>query len=215
MKKTSRLFGRDKDKDRDKSEEPAGSSSSTLAAMRQSSSTSTDSTTSRSITSAFTRQNSIQSRRSPRTSFGQAHSRRTSQDSQMSWPAPRSIRSSITPHDPPNDPQNSANNTGVPIPQRQGASMSSLSRYSLPQPNGNASRSPDTFPNKMSTWFSHLLPVSSESPPSSNYETSPSVRKQPSVAASLFNAARQKQSMESDICSTQRHSQISVWIRYG
>ncbi|UOH83832.1 cysteine protease ATG4 [Cryptococcus neoformans] len=192
VKKTSRLFGRDKDKDRDKSEEPAGSSSSTLAAMRQSSSTSTDSTTSRSITSAFTRQNSIQSRRSPRTSFGQAHSRRASQDSQMSWPTPRSIRSSMTSHDPSNDPQNSANNTGVPIPQRQGASMSSLSRYSLPQPNGNASRSPDTFPNKMSTWFSHLLPVSSESPPSSNYETSSSVRKQPSVAASLFNAARQK-----------------------
>lgn len=194
VKKTSRLFGRDKDKDRGKPEEPAvtGSSSSTLAAMRQSSSTSTDSTTSRSITSAFTRQNSIQSRRSPRTSFGQAHSRRASQDSQMSWPAPRSIRSSTTSHDQSSDPQNSASSTGVPIPQRQGASMSSLSRYSLPHPNGGTSRSPDTFPNKMSTWFSHLLPVSSGSPPSSNYETSSSIRKQSSVAASLFNAARQK-----------------------
>lgn len=194
VRKTSRLFGRDKDKDRDKCEEPAvtGSSASTLAATRQSSSTSTDSSTSRSFTSAFTRMNSIQSKRSPRRSFGQAHSRRASQDSQTSWPAPRSIHSSITSHDPSSDPQDGAGGNGVPIPQRQGASMSSLSPYSLPQPNGNTSRSPDTFPNKMSTWFSHLLPVSSETPSPSTNETTSSVRKQPSVAASLFNAARQK-----------------------
>ncbi|XAO26553.1 cysteine protease ATG4 [Cryptococcus bacillisporus CA1280] len=194
VRKTSHLFGRDKDKDRDKFEEPAvtGSSSSTLAATRQSSSTSTDSSTSRSFTSAFTRMNSIQSKRSPRRSFAQAHSRRASQDSQMSWPAPRSIHSSITSHDPSSDPQDGAGGNGVPIPQRQGASMSSLSRYSLPQPNGNMSRSPDTFPNKMSTWFSHLLPVSSETPSPSTNETDSPVRKQPSVAASLFNAARQK-----------------------
>ncbi|WVQ80335.1 hypothetical protein IAT38_002440 [Cryptococcus sp. DSM 104549] len=216
VKKTSRLFGRDKDKSSERSVEgdaAASSSSSSLAVngSRQASyssansghsgdSQTTTNGSTRTMPSAFHRPtSSIHSRnKSPRQSFVQSHSRRASQDSQSSWQAPRSIRS-VTSHDSPVDPS-----PAVPIPSRQGSSFSGASvpslRQSLPQPAGpNTPRSPDTFPSKMSNWFSHLLPATSESPPSTTsfLPSAPAdppspARKPPSAAVSFFSAARQK-----------------------
>ena len=66
----------------------------------------------------------------------------------------------------------------------------------------NSSRSGDTFPSRMSTWFSHLLPssssttvVESSKSPSNDISTSnhPSpARKPPSSAAFFLSAARQR-----------------------
>ncbi|ODN97134.1 hypothetical protein I350_08114 [Cryptococcus amylolentus CBS 6273] len=196
VKKTSRLFSRDKDREGDSSSF-APSSSSSLVASRQTSASSADSQTtgsaSRTLPSAFIqRHSSMQSKsRSPRTSFGQpSHSRRASQDSQSSWQAPRSIRSFASNDTEPSAPR------GLPIPQRQGASIPSLSRQSLLQPINVNSRSPETIPGRMSSWFSHLLPTAENQPASlgssPGAEATSPIRKQPSVAASLFNAARQK-----------------------
>ncbi|OCF45204.1 hypothetical protein I317_01007 [Kwoniella heveanensis CBS 569] len=226
VKKTSRLFGRDKDKSPEVDAftsvnggaRPNGISSlGTTPGSRQtsySSAHSSDSqvTTSGSIRShnhlpSLTRPISHQSRnRSPLER--QSHSRRASQDSTSSWRAPsHSVRSGSSPlHD-------SSNDVGVPIPSRQGSHMSAsvpgLSRHALPQPGPSqpssvTARSPDNFPSRMSTWFSHLLPSSSTatiqegsipSPPPT--ETSPHLppsplRKPPSAAASFLNAARQR-----------------------
>ncbi|WVQ76314.1 hypothetical protein IAR50_005979 [Cryptococcus sp. DSM 104548] len=194
VKKTSRLFSRDKDREADSSLAP--SSSSSLVTSRQTSASSADSqptaSASRTIPSAFIqRHSSMQSKsRSPRTSFGQTHSRRASQDSTSSWQAPRSIRSFTSNETEPFAPR------ALPIPQRQGASIPALSRQSLPQPINVQSRSPETLPGRMSSWFSHLLPTAENQPvalgSSPGVEATSPVRKQPSVAATLFNAARQK-----------------------
>ncbi|WVO18447.1 hypothetical protein L204_106164 [Cryptococcus depauperatus] len=194
VKKTSRLFGRDKDKSESNSANTNGSSA--ILPLRQISSVSGEAqaTASRHLPSAFlNRQTSLQTKSRPsRDSFSQQrYPRRTSHDSQVSWQASRSILS-YTSQDTMVE-SSPTNGLGLPIPQRQGASIPTLSRLSLPQPAGssNSLRSPETFPAKMSTWFSHLLSTTESSAGLSETIISP-IRKQPSVASSLFNAARQK-----------------------
>ncbi|KAK8845476.1 hypothetical protein IAR55_006189 [Kwoniella newhampshirensis] len=220
VKKTSRLFSRDKSGDRERegdrsgSATPAGSSSLGPGnGSRQASYSSVTSNDSQSTTSGSFRNNlpslnrpsSNQSRTHSVREHG-SHSRRASQDSQSSWQAPpRSVRSGSSSYDSPND-------IGVPIPPRQGsqlgASVPGLSRHALPQPGPQQNlpagpRSVDTFPTRMSTWFSHLLPSSStasitEGTASSSSAESASqlppspIRKPPSAAASFLSAARQR-----------------------
>ncbi|WVQ93793.1 hypothetical protein IAU59_000871 [Kwoniella sp. CBS 9459] len=225
VKKTSRLFGRDKDKSPEvetsrSSSRPNGASSLGAGpSSRQTSYSSAHSSDSQVTTSGSTRSHnhfanltrppSHQSRnRSPLER--QSHTRRASQDSTTSWRAPsRSVRSgSSSLHD-----ASPSSDIGVPIPSRQGSQMSAsvpgLSRHALPQPGPSqppsaTARSPDNFPSRMSTWFSHLLPSSSTStiqegsispppPAESSQHLPPSpLRKPPSAAASFLNAARQR-----------------------
>nr|XP_019048884.1 hypothetical protein I302_02663 [Kwoniella bestiolae CBS 10118]OCF27814.1 hypothetical protein I302_02663 [Kwoniella bestiolae CBS 10118] len=228
VKKTSRLFARDKDKEKERSPEydqhhQSGGTSSLnpIPATRQTSYSSAHSGDSQHSAGSnhsyprnvnpfptLTRPMSNQSR-SRVTKEYQSHSRRASQDSTASSWRARSIRSGSSPHEiiPPGD-------IGVPIPSRQGSNLSAsvpgLSRNSLPQPGSSStsaaqqpsSRSPETIPSRMSTWFSHLLPSTSaatiqegSSPPpiDSPPPLPPSpLRKPPSAAASFLNAARQR-----------------------
>ncbi|WRT63710.1 uncharacterized protein IL334_000633 [Kwoniella shivajii] len=233
VKKTSRLFARDKDKDKASEYDTSngnnlvsngGNSLNPIPGSRQPSYSSTYSSDSQTTTATSIRSNnhfptlnrpiSNQSRaRSPKDY--QTHGRRASQDSNISWRS-KSFRSGSSPQD------SSSNEIGVPIPSRQGSNMSAsvpgLSRNSLPQPAGGSSsssssnqqqtsRSPETtFPSRMSTWFSHLLPSTSSttiqegssiSSPTSSSESPPQLppsplRKPPSAAASFLNAARQR-----------------------
>ncbi|WWD22424.1 hypothetical protein CI109_106915 [Kwoniella shandongensis] len=208
VKKTSRLFSRDKSGDRDG--EHSGSATPSLgpgSGSRQASYSSTTSSESQSTTSGSIRNHFPSLNRPPSNqSRTHSHSRRASQDSQTSWqaPPPRSVRSGSSSYDSPND-------VGVPIPQRQGsqlgASVPGLSRNALPQPGpsqipSSGPRSVDTFPTRMSTWFSHLLPsaststitegTSSSSSESPNQHPPSPVRKPASAAASFLNAARQR-----------------------
>nr|XP_019014629.1 uncharacterized protein I206_00713 [Kwoniella pini CBS 10737]OCF53410.1 hypothetical protein I206_00713 [Kwoniella pini CBS 10737] len=226
VKKTSRLFARDRDKDRtaehDSSKVP--SSLNPIPTSRQTSYSSAHSSDSQLTTGTglstrsqnngyfptLNRPASNGSRaRSPKEYH--SHSRRASQDSTVttsSWRA-RSVKTGSSPYE--------FSDHGVPIPTRQGSNLSAsvpgLSRNALPQPSSQSptmtSRSPDNFPSRMSTWFSHLLPSSSTStiqesssapsPPSQSQSTNsppalpPSpLRKPPSAAASFLNAARQR-----------------------
>ena len=134
-----------------------------------------------------------------------SHTRRLSHDSASSLqariPPPRS--------DSASSPESSFDSRQHPIPQRQSSHLGKslppdLSRQSLPQPPLppiNATRTGDTFPTRMSTWFSQLLPSSSSTtitqstnPPngeSLGFPPSP-LRKPPSATASFLNAARQR-----------------------
>ncbi len=219
VKKTSRLFFSRIGKDRPGEGEPSSAvtsdSTSSLQMPSGSRQVSYSSVTSSEISgssrnhfSALNRPFShTSSNKSPRSS----HSRRPSQESQGSWQAAaRSIRSgSTSTHSSPVEGHQ------LVIPQRQsshqGASAPTLSRQALPQPaenaNGsgaiNSARNGDTFPTRMSTWFSHLLPSASSSTvaePSApaaqvdspqQYPSSPA-RKPPSAAAFFLNAARQR-----------------------
>nr|XP_018266846.1 uncharacterized protein I303_00824 [Kwoniella dejecticola CBS 10117]OBR89004.1 hypothetical protein I303_00824 [Kwoniella dejecticola CBS 10117] len=228
VKKTSRLFARDRDKDKASEHEGSNGSSSLhpIPTSRQTSYSSAHSSDSQTTTAtglsnrshnnshfaSLTRPMSNQSRaRSPKEY--QSHSRRASQDSTVttsSWRA-RSFRTGSSPN------PNEFGDNGVPIPTRQGSNLSAsvpgLSRNALPQPSSQppsgTSRSPETFPTRMSTWFSHLLPSTSTttiqegsstaSPPSQSQtiDTPPTLppsplRKPPSAAASFLNAARQR-----------------------
>ncbi|ORY23614.1 peptidase family C54-domain-containing protein [Naematelia encephala] len=223
VKKTSRMFTRG-DKDKDKSGE-AGSSSgaatpdSTASLYAPGASRQTSYSSYSSVTSSDSRSTTTSARRGSFNALSrpvpphfnpQGHARRQSQDSQSSWQTqsqPRSIRSgSTSTHDSYID------SSQHPIPQRQGshlsASVPGLSRNALPQPapqNGSSipggSRT-DTFPSRMSTWFSHLLPSASTTAVAENTTPTPTdsptyappspLRKPPSAAASFLNAARQK-----------------------
>ena len=206
-KKTSRLFARAGDKDR--SSDTASSSaltpdSNSPLSMPSGSPQPSHSSTASNETNGSSRNyfpplnrpyssNSVS--RSPRSNG----SRRPSQESQR-------LRSA---HEPSME-------SGRPpiVSQRpsshQGASAPNLSRQALPQPAGstngsfavNHARNGETFPTRMSTWFSHLLPsasstaVSEPSHSSAPTETpassSPPHRKPPSAAASFLSAARQR-----------------------
>ncbi|WVF66166.1 hypothetical protein IAT40_000906 [Kwoniella sp. CBS 6097] len=223
VKKTSRLFSRDKDKSPEietstsTSRANGASTLGTTPASRQTSYSSAHSSDSQVTTSGSTRSHNhvtnltrpiSQQSRNKSPLERQSHSRRASQDSTNSWRAPpHSVRSgSSSFHD-------SLTDIGVPIPSRQGSHMSAsvpgLSRHALPQPGpsqppSSTARSPDNFPSRMSTWFSHLLPSSSTStiqegsipsppPNESSQHLPPSpLRKPPSAAASFLNAARQR-----------------------
>ncbi|WVQ62532.1 uncharacterized protein L199_000674 [Kwoniella botswanensis] len=230
VKKTSRLFARDKDKEKERSPEydhhhqqlsSTPSSLNPVPASRQTSYSSAHSGDSQHTTGTtnssrnvnhfptLTRPVSNQSR-SRVARENQSHSRRGSHDSTASSWRGRSSRPGSSPHEFPPPP----NDVGVPIPSRQGSNLSAsvpgLSRNSLPQPGPAStssaqppsSRSPENFPSRMSTWFSHLLPSGSNttiqegsSPPpiDSPPPLPPSpLRKPPSAAASFLNAARQR-----------------------
>ena len=222
-KKTSRLFQRG-ERERERSGERASSSTATPdstsslhapSGSRQTSYSSVTSTESQASTNGsssnrFPTLNRPFSNNSSNKSPRSKHSRRPSQDSQRSWPGPsRSVGSgSASTHSSPSDVQL------PPIPSRQssqlGASVPALSRNALPQPapsNGTGSamgvRNGDTFPTRMSTWFSHLLPSSSSntvaesSGSNTQFDAPPPVppspvRKPPSAAASFLSAARQR-----------------------
>lgn len=224
-KKTSRLFLRGTDKERSGEGSSSGamtpdsvSSLNMPAGSRQASYSSVTS----SETNGPTRRhfpalnrpfshNSASSAKSANQSPRSSHSRRLSQESQGSrQTAARSVRSgSVSTHTSP------THGHQLIVPQRQsshlGASAPSLSLHALPQPassstdsnSANSARNGDTFPTRLSTWFSHLLPSSSStavaessnSPSTSDAPTAvpPSPqRKPPSAAASFLSAARQR-----------------------
>ncbi|WVR03505.1 hypothetical protein IAU60_000496 [Kwoniella sp. DSM 27419] len=215
VKKTSRLFARDKDK-ADKAIEVEGShgssSLSPIPGTRQASYSSTQSSDSQATTSASIRSHNQffnlhrpSSNHSRSKSPRKGHLRRASQDSDThSRAGNRSIRYGSA------SVQEQPSRTSLPLPSRQAsglsASVPSLSRQGLPEPSQpqSGARSPDTLPSRMSTWFSHLLPSTSSttipegsvtSPHSSNspsqHPPSP-VRRPPSAAASFLSAARQR-----------------------
>ncbi|WWC85959.1 uncharacterized protein L201_000829 [Kwoniella dendrophila CBS 6074] len=235
VKKTSRLFSRDKENEKSPEYEQSNGTSSLnpIPTTRQTSYSSAHSSDSHNTTAtghSVKRNNLSQfpSVNRPVSSHSRpkspnklkSHSRRASQDSSASSWRARSVRTGSSPHEP-----YASSDVGVPIPSRRGSSLSAsvpgLSRDSLPQPGSTSgtsssihppsvnSRSPDTFPSRMSTWFSHLLPSTSTttiqegssmiSPPLSISTTDsppplpPSpMRKPPSAAASFLNAARQR-----------------------
>lgn len=205
VKKTSQIFSRDR-RHREKSDNSTSLHlPSTSRQTSYSSVTSSDSYTtngsSRNYGLPLSRPPSHPSQHSSYSS--KSHGRRQSQDSQTSWrQTTRSSGSGST-----STHVSSPDVAAPPIPHRQGsqlsASVPTLSRNNLPQPASgpSGSRAPDTFPTRMSTWFSHLLPSSSsnavpDTPDSSrpevpNLPASPQ-RRGPSAAASFLNAARQK-----------------------
>ena len=219
VKKTSRLFMRGGDKDKDKEKSGDGASNGALTpdsasslnlpgASRQTSHSSVTSGESRSTsatngttgttgTTGTGRQHLSMLRRPMSAHSRGPNARRMSADSENSWHASGSARSgSTSTYDSPTDPHH------LPVPTRHSSNLSAsvptLSRQALPQPSSGSTEPSHGLPSRMSTWFSHLIPSTSSTAPSSSTSAEPTAyaasppRKGPSAAASLFNAARQK-----------------------
>lgn len=197
--KTSQLFSR-KDKDKDR---PADDSQSNLNLPTTSRQTSYSSVASgessrtngsSNLSSNIQRPPSNPSRQSSAMSVPvepkRQHSRRISQDSQMSWHGiQRTIRSGSSSGDSPTE-------THLPIPRRQSSNLSAsvpaLSRNALPQPGPHLA--PSSMSTRMSSWFTHLISTSSspETVVAASPEPPSPARKPTSAAASFLNAARQR-----------------------
>lgn len=195
VKKTSRLFSRDKERlDRDTLGVGASTPSLIASTGRQSSFSSANSNDSAVTSGSSIRQqptplvrppSQSAKPRSPRTS----HSRRRSQDSQTSLGAFA-----------PSGSNGSGSNHQRPTANLS-ASVPSLPRNAFPSsaPPGSY-RNTDNVPSRMSTWFSSLLPSSStatitdttQSPDYAAPSSSSPARKGPSAAAHFLYAARQK-----------------------
>lgn len=188
VKKTSRLFSRDKDKD---AIVVPGSSASLAPskADRQSSYSSNDSAVTTS--SAASSRPPSAARNGNNTKSG--HLRRLSQDSQFSWHAAAqgSVRSGVS-----SIREMSGEGKGA-TGNNLSASVPGLNRHALPQPGpGPSSRGQETIPSRMSSWITNFLPSStgtaeSSSAPAEPQASSPA-RKGPSAAANFLYAARQK-----------------------
>lgn len=195
VKKTSRMFSRDKDK-----EAPVvtpGNPSSSLGpnkASRQSSYSSANSIDS-AVTSSSTASNRAPStaRNGNGTGNKSSHLRRLSQDSQFSRQAQGSIRSGVMSIRETSDEGKRSSSNGL------SASVPSLNRHALPQPGSSSRTGQDsTIPSRMSSWITNFLPVSTTSnetttsAPAEPPVTSSPARKGPSAAANFLYAARQK-----------------------
>lgn len=204
-KKTSQLFSR---KDKDRPPLTHDDSQSTLSIPTSSRHTSFSSAASgessrtngysNPSSSSITQQPSSHPSRRPNALSGSAntrHTRRISQDSQISWQGiKRTVRSGSNSTD-------SATESHLPLPQRRpsnlSASVPALSRSSMPPPTANQAM-PASVSTRVSTWFTNFM-SSSTTPETVTASAAPgtgdpssSARKTTSAAATFLNAARQR-----------------------
>lgn len=195
VKKTSRLFSRDKDKDAPIVQPGNSSTLGPNKASRQSSYSSANSFDS-AVTSSSTASNRPPSTSRNGTGNGnKSQLRRLSQDSQFSRPAQGSIRSGVM-------SIRESSDEGKRTSNGLSASVPSLNRNALPQPGSSAGSSSrtgteSTMPSRMSSWITNFLPLSANTneitpTPAEPPATSSPARKGPSAAANFLYAARQK-----------------------
>lgn len=193
VKKTSRLFSRDRDKDKEGLVTAGNSSSLAVGKAERQLSYSSANSTESAVTTSSTSSRPPSSSRNGTAKAG--HLRRLSQDSQFSWHAGQgSVRSGVSSIREMSG-ENKGNNTAT-----LSASVPTLNRNALPQPGPSGTRpvGQDTIPSRMSSWITNFLPTNTatsgeaSSQPDSQASSSSPARKGPSAAASFLYAARQK-----------------------